>query len=59
MWSNPFAPSPCAWPCAGTLYAAKFTQEDDTNGGEFSIEWIELGHATEAELVRRKWSSLT
>ncbi|MEZ4736530.1 MAG: ABC transporter substrate-binding protein [Caldilineaceae bacterium] len=28
---------------AGTLYAAKATQRDATDGGKFTIEWIELG----------------
>ncbi|WP_248924631.1 alkaline phosphatase PhoX [Paenibacillus hamazuiensis] len=37
---------------AGTLYAAKFTQTaDDANGGAGSLQWINLGHATDAEIA--------
>ena len=48
---------------AGTLYAAKFTQIDDETvavgrdadwtalGGQFDVEWIELGHSTQDEIV--------
>lgn len=35
---------------AGTLYAAKLTQTSAENGGSFDIEWISLGHATDAEI---------
>jgi len=37
----------------GTLYGAKFIQlsEVGTDGGEFTIEWIELGWASDAELL--------
>ena len=37
---------------AGTLYAAKWIQTSavDTNGGSADIQWIKLGHATDAEL---------
>jgi secreted PhoX family phosphatase len=35
---------------AGTLYAAKFTQTAAENGGSFTIEWIDLGHATNDEI---------
>jgi secreted PhoX family phosphatase len=35
---------------AGTLYAAKFTQTSDTDGGAGSLQWINLGHATDAEI---------
>lgn len=35
---------------AGTLYAAKLTQTSADNGGSFDIEWISLGHATDAEI---------
>ncbi|KIL39080.1 alkaline phosphatase [Gordoniibacillus kamchatkensis] len=36
---------------AGTLYAAKFTQTaDDANGGAGTLSWINLGHATDAEI---------
>ncbi len=36
---------------SGTLYAAKFNQTSDHYGGSFDIEWIELGSATQDELV--------
>ncbi|EKN64151.1 hypothetical protein BABA_23660 [Neobacillus bataviensis LMG 21833] len=35
---------------AGTLYAAKWNQTSDQNGGAADIEWIKLGHATDAEV---------
>ncbi|MFK9094301.1 PhoX family protein [Bacillus salipaludis] len=35
---------------AGTLYAAKWNQTSDQNGGSADIEWIKLGHATDAEI---------
>lgn len=38
---------------SGGLFAAKFTQIDSTTangGGSFTIEWIPLGYATQAEL---------
>ncbi|MCJ8014102.1 DUF839 domain-containing protein [Paenibacillus sp. KQZ6P-2] len=36
---------------AGTLYAAKFTQKStDASGGAGSLSWINLGHATDAEI---------
>ena len=35
---------------AGTLYAAKWKQTSDQNGGAADIEWIKLGHATDAEV---------
>lgn len=35
---------------AGTLYAAKLTQTSADNGGSFTINWISLGHATDAEI---------
>jgi hypothetical protein len=39
---------------AGTLYAAKVTQEQDTigskEGGCYTLKWIRLGHATNAEI---------
>ncbi len=36
---------------AGTLYAAKFIQTGNAeNGGDFTIEWIDLGHATNAQI---------
>jgi len=42
---------------SGTLYMAKVTQVSDQNGGEFNIEWIKLGHASDneiKELISRK-----
>ena len=35
---------------AGTLYAAKWIQTSDQNGGSADLEWIKLGHATDAEI---------
>ena len=35
---------------AGTLYAAKVTQTSAANGGSFDVDWIKLGHATDAEI---------
>lgn len=35
---------------AGTLYAAKFTQTSASNGGAFTITWLSLGSATNAEI---------
>ncbi|WP_448189981.1 PhoX family protein [Azospirillum sp. sgz301742] len=35
---------------AGTLYAAKWIQEDAANYGKARLEWIRLGHATDAEV---------
>jgi hypothetical protein len=35
---------------AGTLYAAKVTQTAAENGGSFNLQWIRLGHATNAEI---------
>jgi secreted PhoX family phosphatase len=35
---------------AGTLYAAKWTQTGTTNGGTATLTWIDLGHATDAEI---------
>ncbi len=36
---------------AGKLYAAKLTQTSGSNGGSFDVEWILLGHATDAEVA--------
>jgi hypothetical protein len=36
---------------AGKLYAAKLTQTSASNGGSFTVEWILLGHATDAEVA--------
>jgi len=35
---------------AGILYVAKLTQNHGRNGGDFSVSWIDLGHATDAEV---------
>ena len=35
---------------AGTLYAAKWTQTSDVGLGEAIITWINLGHATDADI---------
>lgn len=35
---------------AGTLYAAKWNQTDGNNGGAATLEWINLGHANDADL---------
>jgi len=42
---------------SGTLYMAKVTQISDQNGGEFNIEWVKLGSASDNEikdLISRK-----
>ncbi|MFT9486944.1 MAG: stalk domain-containing protein [Tepidibacillus sp.] len=35
---------------AGTLYAAKWIQTSDQNGGVANLKWIKLGHATDEEI---------
>lgn len=35
---------------AGTLHAAKLTQTSADNGGSFTLSWIELGKASDAEI---------
>jgi hypothetical protein len=35
---------------AGTIYAAKVTQTTADNGGSFDLQWIKLGHASNAEI---------
>jgi len=35
---------------AGTLYAAKWTQTSADNGGAADLSWVDLGHATQAEI---------
>ncbi len=35
---------------SGSLYAAKFTQTSADNGGAFTLSWINLGSATDAEI---------
>lgn len=37
---------------SGDLYAAKWEQEEDTDGGKARLSWISLGHATEEEIRR-------
>lgn len=43
---------------AGTLYAAKYTQTGAENGGKGTLTWIQLGHATDAEVeeMAKKYS---
>ncbi|UJF35052.1 alkaline phosphatase PhoX [Paenibacillus hexagrammi] len=35
---------------SGTLYAAKWNQVSDDNGGMANLQWIPIGHATDAEI---------
>jgi uncharacterized protein len=35
---------------AGTLYAAKWVQTSDLNGGSANLQWIQLGHSTDSEI---------
>jgi hypothetical protein len=35
---------------AGTIYAAKVTQTSAENGGSFDLQWIKLGHASNADV---------
>ena len=35
---------------AGTLYAAKWHQLNEANGGSANLSWIRLGHASDAEI---------
>jgi secreted PhoX family phosphatase len=35
---------------AGTLYAGKWSQISDANGGSANLGWIKLGHAADAEI---------
>ncbi|SFI42460.1 hypothetical protein SAMN02799624_00955 [Paenibacillus sp. UNC496MF] len=35
---------------AGTLYAGKWIQKSAENGGSADLQWIKLGHATDAEV---------
>ncbi|MET3287477.1 UNVERIFIED_CONTAM: secreted PhoX family phosphatase [Brevibacillus sp. OAP136] len=35
---------------SGTLYAAKWKQTDDKDGGSANLKWIQLGHATDEEI---------
>ncbi|MFD0676564.1 MULTISPECIES: alkaline phosphatase PhoX [unclassified Paenibacillus] len=34
----------------GTLYAAKWVQTSDANGGSANLQWISLGHASDSEI---------
>ncbi len=34
----------------GTLYSAKLEQTSDRNGGAFNLKWINLGHASDAQI---------
>ena len=34
----------------GTLYAAQLIQLDGNNGGKFTLNWIKLGHASDAQI---------
>lgn len=36
---------------AGTLYAAKWVQTSAENGGAATLEWVDMGHATDAEVA--------
>ncbi len=36
----------------GTLYAAKWMQKSDTNGGSADLKWIKLGHAADSEIQK-------
>jgi secreted PhoX family phosphatase len=35
---------------AGTLYAGKWVQTSDVNGGSANLQWIKLGHSTDSEI---------
>jgi len=35
---------------AGRLYAARWTQESAQDGGRANLQWVSLGHATDAEI---------
>lgn len=35
---------------AGTMYAAKWIQTSDQNGGAATLQWINLGHASDSEI---------
>lgn len=43
----------------GTIYAAKWNQTSDQNGGAANIGWIRLGHGTHAEIKAMKDKGLT
>lgn len=44
---------------AGSLYAAKLTQTSAEHGGSFAISWVDLGHATDAEIAAFIGSGVT
>ncbi len=35
---------------SGNLYAAKWFQQDNKNGGKAALAWVNLGHATDAQI---------
>ena len=35
----------------GHLYGGEFIQLSDVNGGNFTIEWVDMGHACQADLL--------
>lgn len=35
---------------SGSLYAAKVAQTSAANGGSFDVQWVKLGHGTDAEI---------
>ncbi|NVJ91517.1 MAG: DUF839 domain-containing protein [Methylocystaceae bacterium] len=37
---------------AGSLYAAKWNQIHDANGGYANLNWVDLGHATDGEIQK-------
>jgi uncharacterized protein len=37
---------------AGTLYAAKWIQTGEENGGSADLQWIKLGHGTDSEIKK-------
>lgn len=43
----------------GTIYAAKWNQTSDKDGGTADIQWIRLGHGTHAEIDAMRRSGLT
>jgi len=43
----------------GTLYAAKWIQKDDKNGGTASLKWANLGHASSDEIKKALDDKLT
>ena len=37
---------------AGTIYAGKVTQTSADHGGSYDLQWVRLGHATDAEIQK-------